>query len=116
MSYRIHLDKNFENFGENKEISIKDKYKFFEQFYECPHSHDKKILGIHFRGTSYKIKEDIFYQLLKARCKNILKFKKESHDKIFLCTQRTRYLSLKKKYPDKLLYLNTYISTKMMLS
>ena len=28
MSYRIHLDKNFENF-KNKEISIKDKYKDF---------------------------------------------------------------------------------------
>ena len=67
MSYRIHLDKNFENF-KNKEISIKDKYKFFEQFYECHNLHDKKILGIHLEEQVIKLAEDIF-QLRKSDTK-----------------------------------------------
>ena len=115
MSYRIHLDKNFENF-KNKEISIKDKYKvFLDNFMNDNNLYNKKILGIHFRGTSYKTSRG---HILPATENQIQKYideilRKESHDKIFLCTEETRYLNfLKRKYPNQLLYLNTYRSNK----
>ena len=115
MSYRIHLDKNFEKF-KNKEISIKDKYKvFLDNFMNDHNLNNKKILGIHFRGTSYKTSRG---HILPATENQIQKYIdeiliKESHDKIFLCTEETRYLNfLKKRYSNKLLYLNTYRSNK----
>ena len=60
--------------------------------------HDKKILGIHFRGTSYKTSRGIFYQLLKY--KNILRNLKKKVMTKYLGTEETRYLDFLKKYPD----------------
>ena len=115
MSYRIHLDKNFENF-KNREISIKEKYTdFLKNFMNTHNLNDKKILGIHFRGTSYKTSRGHILPATESQLKKHIDeiLKKENHDKIFLCTEETKYLNfLKRQYPNKLLYLNAYRSNK----
>ena len=113
MSYRIHLDKNFEKF-KNKEISLKKKYyDFVESFFDKNSLKNKKILGIHFRGTSYKTSRGHIFPATEKQIKKYVDeiLSDENFDKIFLCTEELRYLNFfKKNYPNKLLHLNTYKS------
>ena len=113
MSYQIHLDNNFKQF-KNAEIFIKNKYKIFLNEFLVKHNlKNKSILGIHFRGTSYKTSRGHILPSTENQIKKYVDqiLKKENFDKLFLCTEETRYLDFfKKEYPGKLLYLNTYRS------
>ena len=115
MSYRIHLDKNFEQF-KKKEIRIKNKYySFLKSYFDQHNLHNKKILGVHFRGTSYKTSRG---HILPTTENQIMKhinkiLEVEKFDKIYLCTEEQRYLDFfKKNYSNKLLYISTYKSNK----
>ncbi len=115
MSYQIHLEKKFVEF-KNKNIFLKDKYNNFLNKYVLDNNlNNQKVLGIHFRGTSYKTSRGhIFPATIKQMEKYINKLQdEENFDKIFLCTEEIDYLDyFKKKFPDKLLYLNSFRSNK----
>ena len=70
----------------------------------------KKVLGIHFRGTSYKKTTGHPFPPTKRQilnCTNKI-IKKEKIEKIFLVTEELGYLEFfKEKFPDKLIYLKT---------
>ena len=71
---------------------------------------NKKVLGIHFRGTSYKKSAG---HPLPATKKQMLSLtnkiiKEKKIDKIFLVTEELEYLKLfKKNFPNKLIYLKS---------
>ena len=71
---------------------------------------NKKILGIHFRGTSYKTSRGHIFPATKSQMKKNVDeiLSRENFDKIFLCSEEKNYLDFFiKNYKDKLLYLNT---------
>jgi len=115
MQYRIHLEPKFKLFL-NKEIKLQDRYyKFLYDFLKKKNLNKKKILGIHFRGTSYKTSRGHIFPATKQQIKKnvdyLLKIKK--FDKIFICTEEKNYLNFfKKNYPEKLLYIDTFRSDK----
>ena len=115
MSYQIHLNKSFNEFR-GKNIFIKPKYiDFVKNYFEEKKLIGKKILGVHFRGTSYKTSRGhIFPSTTKQMTKHLDSILKEDNfDKIFLCTEEEQYLNFfKKKYLNKLIYLDTHRSNK----
>ena len=115
MSYQIHLENNFKQF-KYKEILIKETYyNFLKNYFDKEGLNNSKILGVHFRGTSYKTSRGhIFPSTIKQITKHLDSLlDKEHFDKIFLCTEEERYLEyFKKKYSDRLLYLDTHRSNK----
>lgn len=75
----------------------------------------QKILGIHFRGTSYKIaRSHSFQPTLKIMIDLINSLiKKYNYKQIFVITEEQAYLdSLKKEYKDKLIFYESYRSYK----
>ena len=67
-----------------------------------------KILGIHFRGTSYKRSPGHPFPATKRQMFEITKnlIKKEKIDKIFLVTEEQNYLNFfKKKFPNKIIHI-----------
>lgn len=71
---------------------------------------DKKILGIHFRGTSYKRSPGHPFPATKKQMFEITKnlINKENIDKIFLVTEEQNYLNFfKKKFPNKVIYIKS---------
>ena len=115
MIYRIHLESKFKKF-KNKQIFINQKYiDFAEDYFLKNNLNNLNILGVHFRGTSYKTSRGhIFPATEKQMKKYVDKMMNEKHfDKLFLCTEEKKYLDFfKKNFPDKLLYLNTHRSNK----
>ena len=115
MEYRIHLEPKFRKFI-GKEINFKKNYiNFVNEYFEKNNLNNKKILGIHFRGTSYKTSRG---HILPATTSQMKKYvdkiiKLEKFDKIFICTEEQNYLEFFKKHYSKiLLYINTYRSNK----
>tara|TARA_B100001057_G_C22834587_1_gene944761 strand:+ start:1073 stop:2122 length:1050 start_codon:yes stop_codon:yes gene_type:complete len=113
MSYRIHLEPKF-NELKKKEIRIKQIYNdYVNDYFKKNNLENKKILGIHFRGTSYKTSRGhIFPATIDQMKQNVDKILlQEKFDKIFLCSEEKNYLDFFiKNYSDKLLYLDTYRS------
>ena len=83
------------------------------KFIEKNFNKNDKILGIHFRGTSYKTAVG---HALPPTPKIMSEFtdsliKKYKYTKIFLVTEETKYLNFfKKKYKNKCYYLNSFRS------
>lgn len=99
----------------DKYIKIKNEFQTKKKMY-IKQNFKGKILGVHFRGTSYKTarnhslqpNEKIMIELIN----NLLS--KYKYKKIFLITEERKYLdSLKKNFGDKLIfYKNSYRSYK----
>lgn len=73
-----------------------------------------KILGVHFRGTSYKYGRNPYPATINQMKNKIYEIMKtDSYDKIFLVTEDIKHFdALKKEFKDKLIYLkNSYRST-----
>ena len=87
----------------NKDIlKISDmvKKKFFKE----------KILGVHFRGTSYKQSAGHPFPATKQQMLNLVKkiMHEEKIEKIFLSTEETDYLKFfLKEFKDKVIYLKS---------
>ena len=115
MEYRIHLEPKFRIFLK-KEIRFLDSYnEFLNLYFQKKQLHNKKILGIHFRGTSYKTSRGHIFPATKKQMKKYVDklISSENFDKIFVCTEEKNYLSFfKKNYPDMVLNLDTYRSDK----
>jgi Tfp pilus assembly protein PilZ len=70
-----------------------------------------KILGVHFRGSTYKTARGHSFPLTKnLMIKNIqFLLKKFNYDKIFVVTEEQGYLKvLKKNFQDRLIYYDSY--------
>jgi len=100
LNKKIKINKNL------KKIYIKILKKFEK----------KKVLGIHFRGTSYKKSAGHPLPATKKQMYNFTNYiiKKYQVDKIFLVTEEKNYLEFfKKKFTDKIIYLeSSYRSNK----
>ena len=94
------------------------KIKIKKQFYKKANTFFKKkfkkkdnILGVHFRGSTYKTARGHAYpSSIPEMVKNISNLiKKYKYNKIFLVTEEFNYLdSLKKKFGDKLFFYNSF--------
>ncbi len=76
---------------------------------------NNKILGIHFRGTTYKTARGHAFPIpLKLMKENIdALIKKFNYNKIFVVTEEDRYLKyLKQYYPKKIIFCDVYRTKK----
>lgn len=93
----------------NKEIFMSDNlFRIFELIKKK--YLNKKVLGIHFRGTSYKQSPGHPFPATKKQMINIVNkiIHKNDIDIIFLSTEEKQYLELfKKEYKDKIFFLNS---------
>ena len=99
----------------NKYIKIKKNIKneiiFFKKKYFMG---SKKILGVHFRGTTYKTARGHAFPLPKNTMKKNIDvlIKKFNYEKIFVVTEEKEYLKfLKKHYGNKIISLNVFRSS-----
>ncbi len=115
----LKFDKNMILDMQNKEISkyinkIKIKKNIITKINRFKKKNFKKnvdILGVHFRGSTYKTARGHAFPLTtKLMVKNI-KFllKKHNYKKIFVVTEEKRYLKvLQKEFKDKIIFYNSY--------
>ncbi len=93
---------------------LKPNKKYHDEannFFDTSFRSNDKILGVHFRGTTYKIcARHAFCLTPKMMIKNInFLMKKYGYNKIFLCTEEIPFLKkLKDYYNEKLFYLDIY--------
>ena len=111
----------FDNFQKShffifkKYIKIKKKILIEVKKFLKKNFLNKKVLGVHFRGTDMKTQERHPYP---ATIKQIVSYidyeiKKYKFKKIFLVTEDLNYLEkLKKKYKDKICYYNSFRTKK----
>jgi hypothetical protein len=105
---------NSKNFRKVKKfIKVKKEHINFAKKFFDKNLKNKKILGVHYRGTSYKSSANHPFPPTKEQIINKVDnlIKKQNFDAIFLCTEEKRYLELfSKKYKDKLFYINSFRS------
>ncbi len=93
---------------------IRPKKKYFNEaeiFFKKSFKTSDKVLGVHFRGSNYKICARHAFSLTpKIMIKNIdFLMKKFNYNKIFLCTEEKDFFEkLKEYYGDKIFSLDTY--------
>ena len=98
---------------------IKINEKFIKQsnyLYSNFFNKNDKVLGLHFRGSTYKVaRGHAFPAPINLMLENIdYLFKKYKYNKIFLVTEEKKYFNiLKRKYSNKCLYLNNYRMSKI---
>tara|TARA_B100000989_G_scaffold209828_1_gene159139 strand:+ start:2079 stop:3089 length:1011 start_codon:yes stop_codon:yes gene_type:complete len=105
-TYNIDLDDQMVKLLQ-KQIKInKILYKSYERISNI--FRGKKILGIHFRGTSYKRSPGHPFPATKKQMLEITEnlLKNEKIDKIFLVTEEQNYLDFfEKKFPNRIIHI-----------
>ena len=94
----------------NKKIKFKKNIYFLFNFFKRKLFDKKKILGVHFRGTSYKSSPGHPLPATKKQMFNMVNyiFSKEKIDKIFLSTEEKNYLKFfLKKFPGKVIFFSS---------
>ena len=107
-SYNIHKDLELSKLLRDQIIINKYLQKSYSKILKK--FNNKNILGIHFRGTSYKRSAGHPLPATKKQMYNITKniLEKNHIDKIFLVTEEQNYLDFFiKKFGDKVIYLNS---------
>ena len=100
-------------------IKIKNNIKIkYKQFLKKKFSSNQKILGVHFRGSTYKVAKGhafpLSIEIMLEEVDNLLK--KFNYKKIFLVTEELNYLkAFQKKYGDKCIYFNSFRMNKLDL-
>lgn len=87
-----------------------------DNFYKKKFKKNHKILGVHFRGSTYKTARGHGFPLTKdLMIKNIqFLLKKFNYDKIFVVTEEQEYLKvLKENFREKLIYYNSFRMKKL---
>ena len=98
---------------------IKIKKKFTNEaniFFKKNFFRNDNILGVHFRGSSYKTaRRHAYPSTISEMIDNIDQLiERYKYNKVFLVTEEQDYLDrLKKKYKDKLIYYPSYRMTKI---
>ena len=93
---------------------ISFKKKFFikaNNFYNNKFNKNDKILGVHFRGSTYKVaRGHAFPPTVDIMIKNInLLMEKFNYNKLFIVTEEQSYLEiLKEKYKNNCIFYNSY--------
>ena len=93
-----------------KNIIVKRNHINIVNFYEKKYFNDFKILGVHFRGTSYKKSPGHPFPATKKQMLNIINqiLKENNYDKIFLVTEEKDYKNfLYKRFKNKMIYINS---------
>ena len=97
-----------------KYIKFNNKLDNEIDFYKKKYfSFNDKILGVHFRGTTYKTARGHAFPLTKNMMKKNIDslIKKYKYSKIFIITEEVEYLNfLKKKYKNKIIHSNFFRS------
>ena len=93
-------------------IKIKKKYfKVANSFFQKKKINKKKILGVHFRGSTYKVARGHAYPFnIKIMIKTIHKLlKKYKYNKIFIVTEEKKYLkALINEFGEKCMYYKSF--------
>jgi hypothetical protein len=110
-SYEISNKKEFKKIIE-KYIFIKPDIQKEINFYKKKYfkNHDK-ILGVHFRGTTYKKARGHAFPIPKKIMKKNIDYllKKFGYNKILVVSEEQKYLEyLKKYYKEKLIFINVF--------
>lgn len=110
---RSFLTLQHKNYLFNKYVKIKDSISEYVSYFIENEFNGFFVVGCHIRGTDKVIEskfvnsENIFFEEIDRKIKNREKYK------IFLATDDTGYfLKFKKKYGDKLIYINHFKSDK----
>ena len=100
-----------------KKIKIKKNIlKSFKKHLRIKFNNEKKILGVHFRGTTYKVAKSHAFPLNKSLMKENIDnlIKRFKYKKIFLVTDEEDYINFfKKNYKDKLIYCEFFRTKKI---
>ena len=93
-----------------KNLKLKKRYIRFVDYFSNKYFKNKKVLGVHFRGTSYKRSAGHPFPATKKQMLNIIEqlLKYEKYEKIFLVTEEENYKNfLIKKFKDKIIYIHS---------
>ena len=104
-----NLRKIYKKYIKIKPIFLSKKNNFVKKNFK------QKILGVHFRGTSYKIARSHSLQPNLKIMIDLINFliKKYNYKKIFVITEEQAYLDgLKKEFKNKLIFYESYRSYK----
>ena len=94
-------------------INIKNNLLKKINFFKNKHFKNEKILGIHYRGTSYKTSANHPMPPTKIQMKNLIdeELKNKQYNKIFLATEDLEIFNfLRSIYKQKLIFLNNFRS------
>jgi hypothetical protein len=110
MTHKINT-KDFKKI--KKFIKVKKRHIDFSNKFFNNNLKNKKVLGVHYRGTSYKSSANHPFPPTKEQVINKVDelIKKKKFNAIFLCTEEKRYLELfKKRYKNILYYIDSFRS------
>ncbi len=108
------FDKKFKKV-KNKIVIKKKILELYKREKSIKFKNEKKILGIHFRGTTYKVARNHSFPLNKSLMKENIDnlMKKYKYNKIFLVTEEKNYINFfKKNYENKLIYCDSFRSSR----
>jgi hypothetical protein len=103
------LKKKFIKYIKINSLFLSKKKNFIKKQFQ------QKTLGVHFRGTSYKIARGHSFQPNLKIMIDLINFliKKNYYKKVFVITEEQKYLDgLKKEFKDKLIFYNSHRSYK----
>tara|TARA_B110000037_G_C17114606_1_gene503239 strand:- start:2290 stop:3333 length:1044 start_codon:yes stop_codon:yes gene_type:complete len=98
-----------------KYVKIDNFIKKIVENFEKKNFKDKKILGVHFRGTDMKTTPSHPFPPTFTQVTFLIDnyLNKYEYDKVFIITEQLNYLNrLKKKYKDKIIFFDSYRSNK----
>ncbi len=106
-----NLSKNFKIIKIKKQLLKKEKNYFDRNFLK-----NDKILGVHFRGSTYKTARGHAFpptiKIMKEKIKEV--FNNNSYNKIFLVTEEMKYLKeIKKEFGNICYYYNSFRMNKL---
>ncbi len=106
----INEDKELKNIFQKYIVIQKNKLKVIH-YLRKKLFEKKKILGVHFRGTGYKIGRQPHPATIKQMVNRLNKIlSKENYDKIFLVTEDlNNFKAILTEFKDKVIYLNNSI-------
>ena len=100
-----------------KKIRIKNKLiQKADNFYNFSFKKNDKVLGVHFRGSTYKVARGHAFpptpQLMKKNIHFLMN--KHKYNKLFIVTEEQKYLDiLKNKYKKKCVFFNSFRMNKL---
>ena len=108
--FELDLISNEIKYEFKKNLKIKKKFTNIIDYLSKKYFDGSKVLGIHFRGTSYKRSPGHPFPATKKQMLNAINhlLTNEKYDKIFLVTEEEYYKNfLEKKFKGKIFYLSS---------
>ena len=113
LDFEFQISKN-ENLKKIFKKYKKINNKMFSEYLELKKKFQNyKMLGVFFRGSSYKTSANHPFPATKKQMINLVNKFQGDFDKMFISTEELEYLDIfKKKFGDKIIYLDCYRSNK----